>query len=236
MIDKAPMIEWVYKRACKVNRFEDVIVATDNQIIFDHIVSIGGRVVMTPEDLRSGTDRVAYVARDLNADVFLNLQGDEPLITPGVLEKVCSAFNDPEVQIATPVAKIKTLADLIDPNSVRVVLDNKGNALYFTRSIIPYFRDISKQEDWLDNFKYYKHIGIYAYRKDFLLRLTTLQPGELEKVENLEQLRVLEHGYKIRAVISEYQSRSVDTNEDLIEMNKYITDHHIKLEEIDAKM
>jgi 3-deoxy-manno-octulosonate cytidylyltransferase (CMP-KDO synthetase) len=236
MIDKAPMIEWVYKRACKVKLFDDVIVATDNQTIFNHIVSIGGRAAMTPEDLRSGTDRVAYVAKDLNADIFLNLQGDEPLITPGVLEKVCSAFNDPEVQIATPVTKIKTLADLIDPNSVRVVLDHKGNALFFTRSVIPYFRDLNKQEDWLVNFEYYKHIGIYAYRKDFLLRLTSLQPGKLEKVENLEQLRVLEYGYKIRAVISEYQSRSIDTKEDLIEMNKYITDNHINLDEVDAKM
>jgi 3-deoxy-manno-octulosonate cytidylyltransferase (CMP-KDO synthetase) len=235
-IGDAPMIEWVYRQACKVERFDAVIVATDNQTIHDHIMSIGGQVMMTPEDLPSGTDRVAYVARDINAEVLLNLQGDEPLIAPDVLENVCNAFSDPEVQMATPVAKIKSVADLTDPNLVRVVLDHQGNALYFTRAIIPFFRDFDKYEEWLDKFQYYKHIGIYAYRKDFLLRLTDLEPGELEKVEKLEQLRVLEHGFKIRAVITDYQSRSVDTNQDLIEMNKYITDHHIKMEDIDAKM
>jgi 3-deoxy-manno-octulosonate cytidylyltransferase (CMP-KDO synthetase) len=236
MIGSAPMIEWVYKRACNVSRFNDVIVATDNQNIFDHIASLKGHVVLTPEDLPSGTDRVAYVARNINADIFINLQGDEPLITPEVLEKVCMAFEDPSVEIATPVTRIETVADLKDPNLVRVVLDHQMNALYFTRAIIPYFRDLESYEEWLDNYRYFKHIGIYAYRKEFLLRLTALKPGKLEQVEKLEQLRVLEHGYKIRAVLTDYQSRSVDTKEDLIEMNNYIRDHHITVDEVDAKM
>jgi len=236
MIGNAPMIEWVYKRACKSDRFDDVIVATDNQKIFEHIASFDGHAVITPEDLPSGTDRVAYVARNINADIFLNLQGDEPLITQEVLEKVCRAFEDPEVEIATPVTRIETVADLKDPNLVRVVLDNQMNALYFTRAIIPYFRDLEKYEEWLDHYQYFKHIGIYAYRKEFLLRLTELQPGKLEQVEKLEQLRVLEHGYKIRAVITDYQSRSVDTEEDLIKMNNYIRNHQITVDEIDAKM
>jgi 3-deoxy-manno-octulosonate cytidylyltransferase (CMP-KDO synthetase) len=235
-IGSAPMIEWVYNRACKVQRFDKVIVATDNQTIYDHIISIGGQVIMTPEDLPSGTDRVAYVARDIDADIFLNLQGDEPLITPDVLDKVCTAFNDPEVRMATPVTKIKSVADLTDPNLVRVALDRDGNALYFTRSIIPYHRDLEDYEEWLANFDFFKHIGIYAYKKAFLMDLTELAPGKLERVEKLEQLRVLENGYKIRAVITEYQSRSVDTEEDLIEMNKYIADHHLTMEEVDAKM
>jgi 3-deoxy-manno-octulosonate cytidylyltransferase (CMP-KDO synthetase) len=235
-IGNAPMIEWVYRRACKVEKFDDVIVATDNQIIFDHMTSIGGRVVMTPEDLPSGTDRVAYIAREIDAEIFLNLQGDEPLIVPDVLEKVCLVFEDPEVQIATPVTRIKSEADLTDPNLVRVALDHSGNALYFTRAVIPYFRDLDNYGDWLTNFEYYKHIGIYAYRKEFLLSITELEPGELEKVEKLEQLRVLENGYKIRTVITDYQSRSVDTNEDLKEMNKYIIDHHLTMEEVNAKM
>ena len=230
MIGNAPMIEWVYKRACHVKRFDDVIVATDNQKIFDHISSIGGKVVMTPEDLASGTDRVAFVAKDMGADIFLNLQGDEPLIIPEVLDKVCAAFSDPEVQIATPVTQIKTVEDLTDPNLVRVTLDHKLDALYFTRAIIPHYRDLENYEDWLNKFNYYKHIGIYAYRKDFLLRLTQLKPGELEKVEKLEQLRVLENGYKIRVVITEYESRSVDTQEDLIDMNRFIKDHHITVD------
>lgn len=235
-IGNSPMIEWVYRRACKVERFDSVIVATDSNIIYDHIISIGGRAMMTPEDLPSGTDRVAYAAKDMDAEIFVNLQGDEPLITPDVLEKVCDAFSDPQVRIATPVTKIKSVEDLTDPNLARVVLDHDGNALYFTRAVIPYFRDIEKYEDWLENYDYYKHIGIYAYRKDILLHLTSLDPGKLEKAEKLEQLRVLEHGYKIRTVITDYQSRSVDTKEDLIEMNEFISIHHLTMEEIDAKM
>jgi 3-deoxy-manno-octulosonate cytidylyltransferase (CMP-KDO synthetase) len=125
---------------------------------------------------------------------------------------------------------------LTDPNLARVVLDHDGNALYFTRAVIPYFRDIEKYEDWLAKYDYYKHIGIYAYRKDFLLHINSLEPGQLEKVEKLEQLRVLEHGYKIRTVITDYQSRSVDTEEDLLEMNEFIAHHHLNTEEIDAKM
>jgi 3-deoxy-manno-octulosonate cytidylyltransferase (CMP-KDO synthetase) len=235
-IGNAPMIEWVYRRACKVKRFDKVIVATDSQVIYDHIYSIGGRAIMTPEDLPSGTDRVAYVAKNINAEIFLNLQGDEPLIIPDVLEKVCDAFVNPEVNIATPVTRIKSVEDLLNPNLVRVVLDHEGNALYFTRAVIPFFRDMKKYEDWLVNYDYYKHIGIYAYRKDFLLHLTNLSPGKLERIEKLEQLRVLEQGYKIRTVISDFQSRSVDTEEDLIEINKFISNHHLTMEEVDAKM
>jgi len=232
-IGDAPMIEWVYWRACQVERFDSVIVATDSQQIYDHIESIGGQASMTPEDLPSGTDRVAYIARNLNADIFLNLQGDEPLISPNVLEKVCDVFLNQDVQIATPVTRINSVEDLINPNLVRVVLDHENNALYFTRAVIPYFRDLEKYDDWLANFEFYKHIGIYAYQKEFLLRLTDLKPGMLEQVEKLEQLRVLEHGYKIRTVITDYQSRSVDTQEDLTEINKFISDHHITMEKFD---
>ena len=235
-IGDAPMIEWVYRRACKVERFDKVVVATDSQVIYDHIESIGGQAIMTPEDLPSGTDRVAYIARNINAEIFLNLQGDEPLISPEVLEKVCDVFINQDVQIATPVTRINSVEDLTNPNLVRVVLDHESNALYFTRAVIPYFRDLEKYEDWLANFEYYKHIGIYAYRKDFLLQLTDLKPGKLEQVEKLEQLRVLEQGYKIRTVITDYQSRSVDTQNDLSEINQFISDHHITMEEIDEKM
>jgi len=235
-IANAPLNEWVNRRACKVEGFDTVIVATDSNIIYDHIISIGGRAVMTPEELPSGTDRVAYTAKDMDAEIIVNLQGDEPLITPDVLEKVCDVFSDPQVRIATPVTRIKSVEDLTDPNLARVVLDHDGNALYFTRAVIPFYRDKNKYEEWLHNHPYYKQIGIYAYRKDFLLHITSLEPGQLEKVEKLEQLRVLEHGYKIRTVISDYQSRSVDTEEDLIEMNEFISHHHLTMEEIDAKM
>lgn len=233
-IGDAPMIEWVYRRACQVKKFETVIVATDSQVIYDHIVSIGGHSTLTPVELGSGTERVAYIAKHINAEIFLNLQGDEPLIVPTVLEKLCDAFQNPEVQIATPISRIKSVQDLTNPNLVRVVLDHEGNALYFTRSVIPFFRDLEKYEDWLENFEYYRHVGVYAYRKDLLLRLTRLKPGKLEQVENLEQLRILEQGYKIRTVITDYQARSVDTEEDLNEVNKYIFDHHLTVEKINA--
>jgi len=236
MIGDTPMIEWVYRRACKVERFDKVIVGTDNQQIYDHIKTIGGEALMTPEDLPSGTDRVAYIARNIDADIFLNLQGDEPLISAEVLEKVCAVFSNQDVQIATPVSRIRSVEELTNPNLVRVVLDHENNALYFTRSVIPYFRDLEKYEDWLVNSEYYKHIGLYAYRRDFLLQLTDLKPGKLEQIEKLEQLRVLEQGYKIRTVITDYQSRSVDTQEDLSEINQFISDHHITMEEINAKM
>jgi len=230
------MIEWVYRRACKVDRFETVIVATDSQIIYDHINSINGRVIMTPEDLPSGTDRAAYIAQNINADIILNLQGDEPLIMPDVLNKVCEAFHDPDVLVATPISQIKSVEDLTDPNLVRVVLDNKNNALYFTRAVIPYYRDLEKYKNWLDNYPYYKHIGIYAYRREFLLNLTNLEPGKLEQVEKLEQLRVLENGFRIRTVLTDYQSRSVDTEEDLSKINKYVSDHHLTMEESDERV
>jgi 3-deoxy-manno-octulosonate cytidylyltransferase (CMP-KDO synthetase) len=234
MIGSAPMIEWVYRRACKVKRFETVIVATDNQIIHDHIISIGGQSTMTPVDLASGTDRVAFIARNIDAEIFVNLQGDEPLIRPAVLEQVCDAFHNPDVQIATPITRINSVQDLTNPNLVRVVLDHEGNALYFTRAVIPFFRGLEKYEDWLKNTEYYKHIGIYAYRKGFLLNLSNLKPGKLEQVEKLEQLRILEQGYKIKTVKTEYNTHNVDTKEDLIEINKFIRDHHLTMEEINA--
>ena len=232
------LLEHVYRQACKSGA-GGVVIATDDRKIRDAAAAFGAEALMTSQSHQSGSDRIAECADQLgwtDEQLIVNLQGDEPLISTEVLEKVCTAFNDPQVQMATPVTKIKTVEDLSDPNLVRVVLDREGNALYFTRAIIPFFRDLEKYNDWLNQHDYYKHIGIYAYRKDFLLHLTNLEPGKLENVEKLEQLRVLENGFKIRAVITDYQSRSVDTKEDLIEMNNFITDHHLTMDEFDAKM
>ena len=161
-----PMIEWVYRRARKVKKFESVIVATDNAEIYNHIQSIGGESRMTPEDLPSGTDRVARVAQDLNVDVIVNLQGDEPLIIPEVLEQVCVPFEDAKVEMTTPVSVFNSNDELKNPNLGRVVVDNVGDAIYFSRAVIPYWRDIEDTDLWLNRHTYYKHIGIYAYRKD----------------------------------------------------------------------
>ena len=222
LIGDTPMIGWVYKRAKRVSLFASVIVATDDQRIYDYICSIDGEAKLTPSDLPSGTDRVAHLARDLSAEVIVNLQGDEPLITPHVLAAVCNIFNDKEVKMATPISIVKNPDELKDPNLVRVVIDSNRDALYFTRSVIPFIRDDLNMNDWLERHTFYKHIGIYAYRNEFLQKLTTLPPGQLESAEKLEQLRVLENGYKIRTVLTDYHSLSVDTEEDLYQLNQYV--------------
>jgi 3-deoxy-manno-octulosonate cytidylyltransferase (CMP-KDO synthetase) len=226
-----PMIEWVYIRARAVTVFDEVLVATDDQRVYDAVEKFGGRVVMTPADLPSGTDRIAFVARSIiDADVFVNLQGDEPLIDPQVLVKLCSAFSDGTVQMATPIKRICHFNDLNDPNNARVVIDNNKNALYFTRAVIPYNRDLHDHAEWLNAGVYYKHIGIYAYRKETLLKLAGLPPSRMEQIEKLEQLRALENGYKIRTIETEYNSLSVDTREELEEVRKYVLEHDIKLD------
>ena len=235
-IKDTPMIEWVYRRACQVKRFDNVIVATDHPLIRDHILSIGGDARMTPEDLPSGTDRVAQVARNLDTDIVVNLQGDEPLIVPDVLEKVCAPFTDPGIRMVTPVTKFKSVQDLADTSLVRVVIDNQGDALYFTRAVVPYNRDANHYDQWLKEHPYYKHIGIYAYRKEFLLQLSEMPPGKLEQIEKLEQLRVLENGFRIRTVYADYTAMSIDTNEDLININNYVKTHHINMVDIHEKM
>ena len=230
LIDGHPMIEWVYRRATVVKRFDDVLIATDDRRIYDAVGKFGGKVIMTPEDLASGSDRVARVAESVNGDVYVNLQGDEPLINPRVLENLCLAFDDPSVLIATPVRKIRTEKELTDPNYARVIIDNKGDALYFTRAVVPFFRGVKDPADWLKGGTYFKHIGIYAYRRDFLIQLAAMPQGKLEQIEKLEQLRVLENGYRIRTVVTDYESISVDTPDELNEVNNYVQRNGIKMD------
>lgn len=230
------MIEWVYRRAKRVKIFKRVIVATDHSAIYSFIKSISGEVIMTPDNLPSGTDRVAIAARDVDADVIVNLQGDEPLIEPGVLEKVCECFTESEVQVCTPITRIKKPEDLVNPSLARVIIDKQSDAIYFTRAVIPYNRDEQKVEEWYKKHKYYKHIGIYAYRKNFLFKLTRLPEGELEKIEKLEQLRIIENGYKIRTVLTDYQSLSVDTDEDLRNINTYIKKQNLVVDMANGKV
>jgi 3-deoxy-manno-octulosonate cytidylyltransferase (CMP-KDO synthetase) len=230
-IDGHPMIEWVYKRAMAAPVFEQVLVATDDRRIYNAVENFHGRVVMTPADMASGTDRIAFVARTiLDADVFVNLQGDEPLIDPKILVDLCREFSDEMVQMATPIKRINDINELRDPNDARVVIDNKKNALYFTRAMIPYNRNHENYADWLDKGLYYQHIGIYAYRKETLLELAALPPGRLEQIEKLEQLRALENGYKIRTVESDFDSMSVDTREDLEAVRMYVKKNKLNLD------
>lgn len=218
----SPMIEWVYRRAAQVKLFDKVIVATDDPRILQTVQDFGGQAELTPAELPSGTDRVAYLARKTKADVYINLQGDEPLIAPQLLTDVCTPYADQAVLMTTAVSKINSVKELTDPNLVRVALDKAGNALYFSRAVIPYLRDETDFKKWFKQHIFYRHIGIYTYRRDFLLQLADLPQGILEQAERLEQLRVLENGFKIRTVLTAYNPLCVDTPEDLLQVENFI--------------
>ena len=218
-----PMIRWVYEQAQKAKKFEKVLVATDDRRIAQVVQAFGGEVCMTPSDLPSGTDRVALAVKNLQAEVVVNLQGDAPLVSPHLLDRLVEVFEtNPEIEVATPLKKITKVEDLSNPNLVRVVKDNNNFALYFTRSIIPFLRDVPEQQNWLNHFSFFIHVGIYAYRKNFLLKLTSLSQGSLEKAEKLEQLRILEHGHKIYTIETDYESVSVDTPQELEHLNQML--------------
>ena len=215
LIAGKPMIQHVYTKACQAKLPEEVIVATDDQKVADVVKSFGGEVIMTSSTHTSGTDRLAEVALNYpDVDVIVNVQGDEPMITPQVIDALAEAFiKDEKLTMAT----LKTLMDpeeYDNPNVVKVVTDLHDYALYFSRSLLPYPR--KKTED----FKAYKHIGIYAYRRDFLLQYAALEPTCLEQIESLEQLRVLENGFKIKVLNTDFHGIGIDTQEDLEAVNK----------------
>ena len=211
-----PMIQHVYERTVSARRVDKVLVATDDERIVAAVKAFGGSAIMTPASLRSGTDRIAYVARSIpDAEIIVNVQGDEPLITPGMIDQaIRPLIGDKEISVGTLVRRIDTESELTNPGIVKVVLDNDGHCLYFSRSIIPFGRD-KAQAEWLKSHLYFKHIGIYVFRRDFLLRYAEMEPTPLEQSEKLEQLRILEHGYRIKARVTEYDSTPVDTQEDL---------------------
>lgn len=222
ILDK-PMIEWVYKSVRKSRLVERIIVATDDQRVYDAVKNFGGEVVMTPEDMQTGSDRIAYVANQLpDAEIVINVQGDEPFISGSIIDDVVMPLLvDPKLQVSTLVKKISTQDDLNNPSVVKVVFDNFSNAIYFSRSPIPYLREGDLIQSGLDSGRFYKHIGLYVYRKEFLLYYTRLPQSSLEDAEKLEQLRILENGYDIRVVETEIESISVDTAEDLYKARTY---------------
>lgn len=220
-----PVIQRVYEQVNGV--LDEAVVATDDQRIFDAVLAFGGKVVMTSTEHRSGTDRCYEALTKVGADKFdvvVNIQGDEPFIQPQQLHALCECFDDTTVDIATLV-KPFTAADgftaLENANSPKVVVNNKMEALYFSRSIIPYMRG-KDREEWLPNHTYYKHIGLYAYRTDVLRQITSLPQGTLEKVESLEQLRWLENGFKIKVGISQIETIGIDTPEDLARAEEFL--------------
>lgn len=205
-----PMIEWVYRQTVKSRLIEKTIVATDDERIFKAVTKFSGEVVMTSAENRTGTDRIAEAVKNIETDIVVNVQGDEPLITPEVIDNVVQPILDnPELQMTTAACKIKKKNELDNPNVVKVTMDHQGHALYFSRSRIPH------QNSNQETFSTYKHLGIYSYRKVFLLHLTRLPQSSLEKAERLEQLRALENGYKVKVIKTEYDGIGVDTKEDL---------------------
>ena len=210
------MIQRTYESASKCSALDHVIVATDHRDIMDEVNSFGGHAVMTSADHQSGTDRCyeALSLSGIDATHVVNIQGDEPLIPAKMIEQVVSLFNDDAVQIGTLVEKITDVDMLFDPNKVKAVLGQNGQALYFSRSAIPHLRHV-KKEHWAEKHNFFKHVGLYAYQTPILKEICALEPAILEQAESLEQLRWLEFGYNIYAATTDLVSPSVDNHEDL---------------------
>lgn len=224
MLGGKRVIERVYEQVAGV--LDDAVVATDDERIFDAVQAFGGKVEMTSTEHRSGTDRCweAYCKQGGEFDVVVNVQGDEPFIQPSQLLALKSCFDNESIDIATlvkPFAESDGLEALENPNSPKVVLDNEGRAVYFSRSVIPYLRGVER-ERWLAEHTFYKHIGIYGFRTDVLRTVTALPQSTLEKAESLEQLRWLENGYKIGVGISNVETIGIDTPEDLARAEEWL--------------
>ncbi|ADO82856.1 3-deoxy-manno-octulosonate cytidylyltransferase [Ilyobacter polytropus] len=222
-IEGQPMIEWVYKRTL-ASSLDKVVVATDDKRIFDAVISFGGEAVMTSPDHTNGTSRIAEVAAEYeDYDVIINVQGDEPLIEGAMIDALIEPFRENhDLVMATLKHKIDNYEEVENPNNVKVITDNKDFAIYFSRSPIPYPRT-------LDMKNYYKHVGIYGYKRDFVIEYSKMIPTDLEISESLEQLRVIENGYKIKVLDTPYKVIGVDTSEDLAKVEKIIRDNNIKI-------
>jgi len=216
-----PMIQRVCERVKLARMVERVVVATDDERIVKAVKGFGGDVRMTRPDHRTGTERVAEVAAHEEGDVFVNVQGDEPLIDPVAVDTaVASLLEEPAAAISTVATPIKTPGDIMDPNVVKAVLDFDGNALYFSRAPIPWVRDSAGKV----HVRPLKHLGLYVFQRDSLLEYPTLPQGELERIEQLEQLRWLENGWKIRVAEVEHDAVSVDVPEDVARVEKLLQD------------
>lgn len=211
------MVEWVYKRALK-SKLDGVVVATDDERIVDEVKSFGGNVILTRKDHINGTSRIAEVCETYtDYDVIVNIQGDEPLIEPDMINSIIDSFiEDNTIPMSTLKYKLTDMTEIENPNAVKVVTDKNDFAIYFSRSVIPYPRNLN-----MDN--YYKHVGIYGYKREFVMEYAKMASTPLELSESLEQLRVLENGYKIKVLETPYKIIGVDTQEELERVREYIT-------------
>ncbi len=211
-----PLILHVLKQAQQAASLRQVLVATDHRAIVATVQSAGGQAVLTPEHLQSGTDRCAYAAKDLNDEIIINIQGDEPFIDPAAIDQVVHLLrNNKKADMATLVRKLDTPGDLTDPHKVKVAVSREGKALYFSRSAIPFCREVDDPEQWPEHGDYFIHLGLYGYRKDFILRFCSWAPTPLERTEKLEQLRALEMGAEILIEETDMKPFGIDTEEDL---------------------
>lgn len=208
MLGKKPIIRHVYDNTVATGLFKDVLIVTDSDIIYKEIKENGGEAIMSKKKHESGSDRIAEAVAEMNVDIIVNVQGDEPFIKKEPLEKLVRLFNGPDVHVASLMRKISK-EEAGNPNNVKVVTDRSGYALYFSRSIIPY------QRDERTNTGYFLHVGVYAYKKDVLMNFTKWPQSSLEKIEKLEQLRYLENGIKIKMAETDYNNIAIDTPEDL---------------------
>ena len=219
------VIQRVYEQVSSL--LDEVYVATDDERIFQTVEAFGGRAVMTRTDHKSGTDRIEEAAEKIGsqADVIINVQGDEPFIQPSQIKTLMQLFDAPETQIGTLGKRFENIEGVENPNSPKIVTDNRGFALYFSRSPIPFVRGKERSE-WLANYPFLKHLGIYAYRREVLREVTQLPQGNLEKAESLEQLRWLENGYRIRVGLTDVETVGIDTPEDLKRAEEFLNSHH----------
>ena len=215
------VIQRVYEQVSSV--LDEVSVATDDERIHETVVSFGGHAIMTRNDHKSGTDRIQEAVEKIgtDADVIINVQGDEPFIQPSQIETLMKLFDAPETQIGTLGKHFDSMEAVENPNSPKIITDNRGFALYFSRSIIPFVRGKERAE-WLSNYPFLKHLGIYAYRREVLADVTKLPQSSLEKAESLEQLRWLENGYRIRVGLTDVETVGIDTPEDLARAEQFL--------------
>jgi 3-deoxy-manno-octulosonate cytidylyltransferase (CMP-KDO synthetase) len=214
-IDGKTMIRRVYEQAKKSTLLNHLVVATDDERIVKEVESFGGNVIVTSTNHQSGTDRCAEVAQKITGnDVIINIQGDEPLIDPSQIDLLAKCFHTENTQIATLAKKIETYTELYNFGTPKLILNQASEAIYFSRQAIPHLRDI-KSDEWLNSHPFYKHIGIYGFLTETLSRVSKLPQSSLEKMEMLEQLRWLENGYKIKVAITEIETLSVDSPEDV---------------------
>ena len=218
------MIEWVYKRT-KLSNLDEVVVATDDERIYKEVERFGGKAILTSKEHENGTSRIAEVCTKYeDYDVIVNVQGDEPLIEPEMINSIINSFKeDDTISMSTLKYKIDTMEEIENPNYVKVITDKKGYALYFSRSVIPYPRKLDIQN-------YYKHVGIYGYKRDFVVEYAKMEPTPLELSESLEQLRALENGYRIKVIETPYKIIGVDTQEELEKVREYIKENGLKLD------